>query len=138
MSGLVIVSCTENDTRIDPARHFNTSSAQTTVIKTAGGKTADAVPTIAHTDATNRIGMIVVLQHTGCPSISADTEANVRWEVHQLRTSPHVRRDIPIIGYVLDTATSRLREVNIPRNGIDEAARQQALSKMNDFGPFWS
>lgn len=55
----------------------------------------------------------------GCPSVSADVEGSVRADVLSLRASPHIRADIPIIGYVLDTTTGQLREVKyafVPRN----------------------
>ncbi|KAF2735340.1 hypothetical protein EJ04DRAFT_435297, partial [Polyplosphaeria fusca] len=58
------VSCSESDTRVDPSRYFNLSANTTSVVKTAGGRTAEAVNTLHSLDQTSRIGMIVVVQHS--------------------------------------------------------------------------
>lgn len=68
-----------------------------------------------------------------------------------------MRTDCPVIGYVLNVETGDLKEVkyvesphpitviipqthldSVQQNAPDEAARRQALSKLEDFGPFWS
>jgi hypothetical protein len=46
-----------------------------------------------------------------CASSSGDVEANIRADIRVLRTSPYVRNEMPIIGYVLDVEASQLREV---------------------------
>lgn len=61
------VSCSESDPRIDPSRFFNLSANgnSTSVIKTAGGRTAQAINNLYSIDHASRIGMIIVVQHTG-------------------------------------------------------------------------
>jgi hypothetical protein len=46
-----------------------------------------------------------------CPWSPGDVEANIRSDIQALKASPHMRKDIPIIGYVLDISTAQLREV---------------------------
>ncbi|KAF2659899.1 hypothetical protein K491DRAFT_557768, partial [Lophiostoma macrostomum CBS 122681] len=60
----IVVSCSENDPRVDPARYFNLSANTTSVIKVPGGRTAGAIHGIYSTDQATRIGMIVIVQHT--------------------------------------------------------------------------
>ncbi|KAF2025892.1 hypothetical protein EK21DRAFT_92850 [Setomelanomma holmii] len=129
---LLIISCIENDPRIDPARSFNLSANTTQVVKTAGGRSEPAINDIYYADQANSLGMIVIVQHT------SDVEANVRSDIQALKDSPYVRNDIPIIGYVLDVEAGQLREVSITRSAPDAEARQRVLSQMDDFGPFWS
>ncbi|KAH7396921.1 hypothetical protein DE146DRAFT_764216 [Phaeosphaeria sp. MPI-PUGE-AT-0046c] len=153
---LVVITCNESDSRIDPSRYFNLSAAKTKVFKTAGGRTSNAINDIYYADQANRIGMIIVVQHTSpshlhmhpapckyltqidCPSSPGTTETNVRNDIRALKDSPHVRNDIPVVGYVLNTETGQLREVNVPRSAPDAEARRRVLSQMGDFGPFWS
>jgi carbonic anhydrase len=130
-----IVSCNEADSRVDPSRYFNLSANTTSVVKTAGGRTAAAINSLYATDQSSRIGMIVVVQHTGehyallprsmlnkiiiclcgrvtgCASSAGDVETNIRSDVAALKASPYVRNEIPIIGYLLDVNTGNLREV---------------------------
>ena len=122
------VACSEADPRVDPARFINLTASGTQVIKTAGGRTEGTVNTIYYADQANRIGMIVIMQHTStfptvltrdgrtedaidCAWSPGDVEANVRSDIQALKASPYVRKDIPIIGYVLDVVTAQLREV---------------------------
>ncbi|KAH7093344.1 hypothetical protein FB567DRAFT_173082 [Paraphoma chrysanthemicola] len=135
---VIEVSCNETDPRIDPARYFNLSTTTTQVVKTAGGRAGSAINNIYYADQASRLGMIVVLQHTGCPSNTGDLDTAVRADIQALKDSPYVRNDIPIIGYMLDTGTSQLREVSIVRNAPDAEARRRVLSQMDDFGPFWN
>jgi carbonic anhydrase len=46
-----------------------------------------------------------------CASSAGDVEANIRADIQVLRTSPYVRNEMPIIGYVLDVEAGQLREV---------------------------
>ncbi|KAF2689924.1 hypothetical protein K458DRAFT_383050 [Lentithecium fluviatile CBS 122367] len=137
---LVIISCSEPDPRIDPSRYINLSAngSSTSVIKTTGGRTGDAINNVYHIDQSSRIGMIVVVQHTSCAWALGDGEANIQTDLEVLRASPYVRSEIPIIGYVIDVATGTLKEVSIQHNAPDEATRREVLSKLEDFGPFWS
>ncbi|KAJ4295624.1 hypothetical protein N0V90_007637 [Kalmusia sp. IMI 367209] len=100
---LVIIACNETDARIDPSRYFNlTASGNTKVVKTAGGRTESAINNLYAVDQATRIG---------CAWSPGDTEANVRSDISTLKSSPYVRNEIPIIGYVLDVATGQLKEV---------------------------
>ncbi|RAR01777.1 carbonic anhydrase [Stemphylium lycopersici] len=135
---LLVIACSETDSRIDPAHHFNLTSPTTQVIKVAGGRTEAAINNIYYADQSNRIGMIVVIQHTGCAWSPGEVEKNVRSDIQALKSSPYIRKDVPIFGYVLDVGTGTLREVNIPSTSPEAEARQHALSQMEGFGPFWS
>ncbi|KAH7384662.1 hypothetical protein BKA66DRAFT_83553 [Pyrenochaeta sp. MPI-SDFR-AT-0127] len=108
---LVVISCSESDPRVDPARYFNLTGNTTQVIKTAGARTEGAINNIYHIDQSNKIGMIVVVQHSTCAWSPGDVEANIRSDIQTVRNSPYVRNEIPTIGYVLDVATGQLREV---------------------------
>ncbi|CAO2655542.1 Nn.00g043450.m01.CDS01 [Neocucurbitaria sp. VM-36] len=88
----------------------------TQAVKTAGGRTEAAINNIYHIDQSSRIGIIVVVQHTTCPWSLGDIEANLRSDIQSLKTSPYVRNEIPIIGYLLDVATRQLREVKYVRS----------------------
>lgn len=60
-----VVSCSESDPRVDPSRFFNLSSnTPTSVVRTAGGRTTEAINNLYYIDQSTRIGMIVVVQHT--------------------------------------------------------------------------
>ncbi|KAF2449487.1 hypothetical protein P171DRAFT_480567 [Karstenula rhodostoma CBS 690.94] len=133
----------EPDTEIDPSRFFNlTANGNTGVVKTSGGRAGNSVNELNAIDRAARIGMIVVLQHSGCAwspgGIKANTEANVRSDVTTLKNSPCVRKGIPTAGYALDAETGQLKEVNIQRSTQDEAARQQVPQEFQGFAPFWS
>ncbi|ORY07670.1 hypothetical protein BCR34DRAFT_446728, partial [Clohesyomyces aquaticus] len=58
------VSCNESDPRIDPSRFFNLSANNTSVVKTHGGRTDIAIHSLYAIEQSNRIGMIVVVQHS--------------------------------------------------------------------------
>ncbi|USP81631.1 hypothetical protein yc1106_08905 [Curvularia clavata] len=108
---LVIIACNEAIPLIDPARHFNLNNGTTRVIKTAGGRTEGAVNSIYHINQSGKIGMIVVVQHTGCAWLSGEVECSIRADIQALKASTYVPTDVPIIGYVLDLTTGQLREV---------------------------
>lgn len=59
----MLVSCSENDPRVDPARYINLTANTTQIIKTAGGRTDGTINNIYHIDQSSRIGMIIVVQH---------------------------------------------------------------------------
>lgn len=46
-----------------------------------------------------------------CTFSPGDAEANTRSDMQALKSSPYVRKEIPVIGYVLDVATGRLKEI---------------------------
>ncbi|KAF2801036.1 hypothetical protein K505DRAFT_205597, partial [Melanomma pulvis-pyrius CBS 109.77] len=60
-----VVSCNESDPRVDPSRYFNLSASSTSVVKTAGGRTGDAVNSLYAIDQATGIRMIVIVQHSG-------------------------------------------------------------------------
>ncbi|EUC50012.1 hypothetical protein COCMIDRAFT_32584 [Bipolaris oryzae ATCC 44560] len=135
---LVVITCNEANPIIDPARHFNLNTSTTRVIRTAGGRTEGAISSIYQVAQSVKIDMIIVVQHTSCPWLPGEVENNIRSDIQGLKASPYIQDDISIIGYVLDLATDRLREVNVPRTGPGAEARQHVLDQMKDFGPFWS
>jgi carbonic anhydrase len=47
----------------------------------------------------------------GCASSAGVVDTNVRDDIAVLKNSPYVRKDVSVLGYVLDVGTSQLREV---------------------------
>ncbi|KAF2260583.1 hypothetical protein CC78DRAFT_584717 [Lojkania enalia] len=132
---LAIISC-NSPTHASLPQSFSPSPS--TSIKTPGGRITPALPSLHTLIQTSTIGMITIVQHTGC-SHSPDTlEHNVRTDIQILKSDPHIPSSVPVIGYVLDSSTGAMREVAVPRSGTDEQAERQVLSEMEDFGPFWN
>jgi carbonic anhydrase len=48
---------------------------------------------------------------TGCASSTGVVDTNVGDDIGVLRNSPYVRKEITVLGYVLDVGSSQLREV---------------------------
>ncbi|KAH9864268.1 hypothetical protein J1614_010202 [Plenodomus biglobosus] len=128
--GLVVITCSETDPRIDPSRHLNLVTDTTFIIKTAGGRAEHAINSIYYADKSNKIDMIIIIQHTSTPFPSStshratrlmlsidcawspgDVEANLRADIQILTDSPYIRNGIRVLGHVLDITTGRLREV---------------------------
>ncbi|KAL6712225.1 hypothetical protein ACN47E_000102 [Coniothyrium glycines] len=124
---LFIISCSENDPQVDPARHFNLTTNTTHVLKTAGGRTENTINHVYHTDQSSRIGMIVVVQHSSCAWSPGDVKANIRDDIQKLKSSPYVRNDIPIIGYTLDTPTGQISEVKYARSSLPSTTSSQGV-----------
>jgi carbonic anhydrase len=47
----------------------------------------------------------------GCAWAPGDSDSNIRSDVDALKSSPYVKNEIPIVGYVLDVETGKLKEV---------------------------
>ncbi|KAF1845034.1 uncharacterized protein K460DRAFT_416362 [Cucurbitaria berberidis CBS 394.84] len=103
------MSCNEPDNRVDPSHHFNVNGGTTQVVKTAGGRTESAANNLYQIYQSSKIGMVSIVHHTTCPWSPRDVKANIRSDVQTLKSSPYVRDEIPIIGYVLDTAKGQVQ-----------------------------
>ncbi|PSN73431.1 hypothetical protein BS50DRAFT_186723 [Corynespora cassiicola Philippines] len=136
---LLIVSCSEDDQRLNLPKYFNfDSTSRTSVIKTTGGRAKDAIPRLKAYDSADPIGMIVLVQHTACQHVTGDVDANIRVDTQELKTSPDIRKGIPIIGFKLDLSTCQLQEVSPLGTAQQDAARQEVLNALDDFCPFFS
>ncbi|KAK1917704.1 hypothetical protein P3342_000418 [Pyrenophora teres f. teres] len=136
---LFIITCNEPKPELDLSHHFNLSTNTTSVIKTPGGRTEGTVASIYQVDQANRIAVIIVVQHTGCPHTPGPStvQENICADIRKLRTDRYVRKEIVILGYVLDTQTRALSEVNVSATPPDDDARKRVLNEMKDFVPFF-
>jgi hypothetical protein len=63
---MLVVTCSEPDPRIDASHFFNlTAGSNSRIVKTAGGRTGTVANDLYAIDQVTKIGMVVVLQHTG-------------------------------------------------------------------------
>jgi hypothetical protein len=63
---MLVVTCSEPDPRIDASHFFNlTAGSNSRIVKTAGGRTGTVANDLYAMDQVTKIGMVVVLQHTG-------------------------------------------------------------------------
>lgn len=63
---MLVVTCSEPDPRIDASHFFNlTAGSNSRLVKTAGGRTGTVANELYAMDQVTKIGMVVVLQHTG-------------------------------------------------------------------------
>ncbi|KAI4944029.1 hypothetical protein J4E91_008884 [Alternaria rosae] len=91
------------------------------MLTTNGGRvTQDAINSIYWADQTTPLGLIVVMGHAGCIHLTTTPETTIRTDISALKGSPYVRKDIQIVGYVVDlysrtpgtpATDARLREV---------------------------
>ncbi|OAL53674.1 hypothetical protein IQ07DRAFT_316103 [Pyrenochaeta sp. DS3sAY3a] len=107
---ILVVTCRESACGIKASEWFNISSPNQ-VIQSVGGRTPPLASAIPSLDTQNRIGMIVVLQHTNCAWVTGNADANLRSDLQFLKGLPAIRDDIQIMGYLLDDATKQLKEV---------------------------
>jgi len=125
------------DARIDPARALGLEEGDAHVIRNAGGRTADAIRSLAISQELLGTQEVAIIHHTDCGMLTfndetlrkrlresrgADADAlaflpfrdldqSVRDDLALYAASPYVRHDIPVRGFVYDVATGRLREV---------------------------
>ena len=129
------------DARIDPARALGLAEGDAHVIRNAGGRSVDAIRSLAISHKLLVTREIVVIHHTDCGMLTFendgirellaeelgpdarraadaidfqpfhDLDLSVRDDVASIRASPLIPRDIPIRGYVYDVHTGALREV---------------------------
>ena len=134
MTGIAIVACMDARLDIEEALGLRTGDAH--VIRNAGGlATDDAIRSLIISQRLLGTDEILVIQHTGCGLLNADTdalrerlesesgvtedlafggfsdlEANIRAQVERLHAHPWLR-SVPIHGLVFEVETGRLREV---------------------------
>lgn len=126
------------DARIDPARALGLEEGDAHVIRNAGGRIQDALRSIAISQTLLGTEEVVLIHHTDCGMLTfsddlirlklrkergvdadhvaflpfKDLDASVRDDIAAYKTSPLVRQDVPVRGFVYDVRTGRLREVH--------------------------
>ena len=131
---LAIVVCM--DARIDPARALGLEEGDAHVIRNAGGRIADALRSLAISQALLSTEAVMIVHHTDCGMLTftdeslrrqfkdhgvdadhveflpfRDVEASVLADLEAYDRSPLVRHDVPVRGFVYDVKTGRLAEV---------------------------
>lgn len=125
------------DARIDPARALGLEEGDAHVIRNAGGRVADALRSLAISQALLGTEAVAVIHHTDCGMLTftdeslrrrlraergadadhvaflpfADLDQSVRDDLAAYHGSPLVRHDVPVRGFVYDVRSGRLREV---------------------------
>ena len=129
------------DARIDPARALGLEEGDAHVIRNAGGLAGDAIRSLAISQELLGTREIVVIHHTDCGMLTftndvirqklaedlgaeagsaaqevdfqpfPDLEQSVRDDIALIRSSPLLRKDVPITGFVYDVKTGRLNRV---------------------------
>jgi carbonic anhydrase len=133
---LAIVACM--DARIDPPRALGLTYGTAHIIRNAGGRVAEALRSLAISQAVLGTREVAIIHHTECgmqapaetireriaaglghevdPSLPllafSDLAESVREDLAIYRTSPLVRHDIPVRGFIYDVVTRRLSEVD--------------------------
>lgn len=126
------------DARIDPARALGLEEGDAHVIRNAGGRTTDALRSLAISQTLLGTEEVVIVHHTDCGMLTftdesirrqlrnerqidadsvaflpfSDLDTSVRDDIAAYHASPLVRHDVPVRGFVYDVKTGRLREVN--------------------------
>jgi carbonic anhydrase len=131
---VAIVVCM--DARIDPARALGLEEGDAHIIRNAGGRIADAVRSLAISQALLGTEEVMIVHHTDCGMLTftdeslratlkeqgidaddvaflafTDVEESVRADLAAYERSPIVRHDIPVRGFVYDVKTGRVHEV---------------------------
>jgi carbonic anhydrase len=143
---LAVVTCM--DARILPARVLGLEEGDAHVIRNAGGRIAEALRSLAISQALLGTREVMIVHHTDCGMLTFtdeslrrklrndlgadadevaflpfdDVEESVRADLRLYERSPLVRHDIPVCGFVYDVRTGRLREVQ------REDARERELA----------
>lgn len=129
------------DARIDPAKALGLEEGDAHVIRNAGGRSVDALRSLAISHKLLGTREIVVIHHTDCGMLTFENDAirellaeelgpearraadaidfqpfhdldlSVRDDVASIRASPLIPQDIPVRGFVYDVHTGALREV---------------------------
>jgi carbonic anhydrase len=132
---LAIVACM--DARIDPFRALGLAYGSAHIIRNAGGRVVEALRSLAISQAVLGTREVAIIHHTECgmlapaeaireamsaglgrevdPSLPllafSDLAQSVREDLEIYRSSPLVRHDIPVRGFIYDVVTRRLTEV---------------------------
>jgi carbonic anhydrase len=140
---VAIVACM--DARLDPARALGLEEGDAHVIRNAGGRIADALRSLAVSQALLGTEEVMIVHHTDCGMLTftdeslrtkfrergvdaddvaflpfADVEESVRADLAAYQRSQLVRHDVPVRGFVYDVKTGRVHEV--ARRGRERAA----------------
>lgn len=132
---LALVVCM--DARIDPLAAFGLQIGDAHVIRNAGGRMAEALRSLAISQTLLGTEEVAVVHHTDCGMLTftdeeirdrlrrergadadhvafqpfRDLDESVRADLRAYRSSPLVRQDIPVRGFVYDVRTGAVREV---------------------------
>lgn len=133
--GLAVVTCM--DSRVEPLQALGLGLGDAKVIRNAGGRvTDDALRSLVV--ATHLLGVhrVLVVEHTDCgmtklgeqearervgaPDLELgmiiDQRATLEQDVRAVRSSPHLPRDLAVLGCLYDVTTGRI-EVVVPPEG---------------------
>jgi carbonic anhydrase len=143
---LAILTCM--DARIYPNKIFGLREGDAHIIRNAGGRARDALRSLAMSQELQGTREIIVLHHNDCGLLGIsnaeirsklvqslgpdamqpagqidflpwpDVEQALRNEMYDIRTSPLIRPNTPITGFVYDEQTGLVRRVE----GIDDRA----------------
>jgi carbonic anhydrase len=130
------------DARIDPAKALGLEEGDAHVIRNAGGRAAEALRSLAISQELLGTREVVVIHHTDCGMLTftndgirqrlagnvgaaaaaqaaqidflpfADLEQSVRDDVATITSSPLIRDDIPVSGFIYDVHSGRLNRVD--------------------------
>jgi len=124
------------DARLETGRLAGLKEGDAHVIRNAGGRIHDALRSIAISQQLLGTQEVVIIHHTDCGMLTfkdsdlqskfkkqhidadhvaflsfTDVEQSVRDDIKAYATSPLVRHDIPVRGFVYDVHTGKLEEV---------------------------
>ena len=133
---LVVLTCI--DARLQPSRFLGLEIGDAHVVRNAGGRaTDDALRSLSISSQLLGTRQVMVVHHTDCGMLTftnediwaklesetgtsassidflpfSDVEASVREDVGTIRGNPFLPSDVDVTGWVCDTTSGRLREV---------------------------
>ena len=137
---LAILTCM--DARIETGKAFGIEEGHAHVIRNAGGRIADALRSIAISQALLGTEELAIVHHTDCGMLTftdeairqklrdewsagaeademaflpfSNLEASVREDIERYKASKIVRQDISVRGFIFDVKTGALSEVHAP------------------------
>ncbi len=134
---IAIVVCM--DARIDPAKALGLEEGDAHVIRNAGGRLVEALRSIAISQQLLGTQEVAIIHHTDCGMLTftdaqlrtklreglnadadnisflafRDLDQSVRDDIAIYRSSPIVRQDVPVRGFVYDVRSGKLREIRV-------------------------
>ena len=125
------------DARLDPVQFLGLQYGEAHIIRNAGGRMAEAIRSLAISQALLGTAEVAVIHHTECALLGlteneirarvqrergttrvlpdflpiADLKDSIREDLTLYRSTPFVRQDIPVRGFILDIQSGRLTEV---------------------------
>jgi carbonic anhydrase len=132
---LALILCM--DARLDPVQFLGLRYGQAHIIRNAGGRMAEAVRSLAISQAFFGTSEVAVIHHTECGMLGRSEdemraaverergisvgavrflpfpslEQSIREDMVLYRSTPFLRQDIPVRGFVIDVATGLLEEI---------------------------